>query len=357
VADPLIVHWPRRIPAAQRGTVRRQYVHAIDLAPTVLEAVGVDPPRELDGVEQQPLEGVSLAYSFGEPDAPERHTTQYYEMLGCQAIYHEGWKAVVYHPIQDDRPGLDVAEWELYDLRVDPSECHDLAAQHPARRQELVERWWVEAAKYQVLPLDNRPFSDFVLGRPPPVPERRCYVYWPGRAPVPEAVAAPTKNRPHTITAFLRVGPDGGGLEGVIAVQGSVLGGWSFHVRAGTLVYVHNLSGWREYRVAAPLPTLAPGEHLVAFRFIPGDGGRHRGELVVDGEVVGAGEIERATWSRYSLTGHGLTVGYATGIPPCDRDYRAPFPFGPALDHVEIEVGGTGTVDVEAVVADLMASE
>ena len=173
---------------------------------------------------------------------------------------------------------------------------------------------------------------------------------------MPETVAAPTKNRPHTITALLRVGA-GSDLQGVLAVQGSVLGGWSFHIQAGMLVYAHNLSGWREYRVTAPLPSLAPGEHRVAFRFTPGEGGPHRGELAVDGEVVGTGAIKRAAWSRYSITGHGLTVGYATGIPPCDREYRSPFRFGPALDHVEIEVGGTATVDVAATVADLLASQ
>jgi arylsulfatase len=321
-----------------------------------LEAIGVEPPRELGGVEQRPLEGVSFAYAFDEPEAPERHTTQYYEMFGCRAIYHEGWKAVVYHPIQDEQPGLDIAEWELYDLRADPAECHDLAAERPERLRALVERWWAEAERYQVLPLDNRPFSDLVLSRPPPVPERQRYVYWPGRAPVPENVAAPTKNRPHTIAAVLRV-DHGSELGGVLAVQGSVLGGWSFHIKAGTLVYVHNLSGWREYRVTAPLPALAPGEHRVAFRFTPGQGGPHRGELLVDDEVVGTGEIKRAAWSRYSITGHGLTVGHATGIPPCDRDYRAPFAFGPALDRVEIDVGGTATVDSEATVADIMASQ
>ena len=362
VADPLIVHWPNGIGAAERGTVRRQYVHAIDITPTVLETIGVDPPRQLGGVEQQPLEGVSFAYSFGDAAAPERHTTQYYEMLGCRAIYHEGWKAVVYHPIQDDRPGLDVAGWELYDLRSDPTECHDLAAQQPERCRELVERWWVEAAKHQVLPLDNRPFSDFVLSRPSFVPDRPSYVYWPGGAPIPEGLAAPTKNRPHTITAHVMVGddagPEGAGPEGAIAVQGSVLGGWSFHIQDGNLTYVHNLSGWREYRVAAPLPALPPGEHRLAFRFIPGDGGLHRGELLVDGEVVGAGDIKRFTWNRYSITGHGLTIGYATGIPPCDRDYRAPFTFaGCTLDRVEIDVGGTPFLDVAAEVADVMASQ
>jgi hypothetical protein len=121
---------------------------------------------------------------------------------------------------------------------------------------------------------------------------------------------------------------------------------------------VHNLSGWREYRVAAPLPPLAAGEHALAFRFTPGDGGVHRGELLVDGTVIGEGDIKRFTWSRYSLTGHGLTVGYATGIPPCDRDYGAPFTFtGAELDRVEIDVGGPGALDVEAEVADIIGSQ
>ena len=356
VADPLIVHWPRGIAEEHRGTVRHQYVHAIDVAPTLLEAIGVEPPAQINGVTQQPLDGVSFAYSFAAADAAERHTTQYYEMFGCRAIYHEGWKAVVYHPMQEDEPGIDVAAWELYDLRADPTECHDLAAAQPGKLEEMVERWWQEAATHQVLPLDNRPFSDFVLARPRPVPDRNHYVYWPGRSAVPELLAAPTKNRPHTITAHVRV-DDGGDLEGALAVQGSVLGGWSFHVQGGRLAYVHNLSGWREYRVEAPLPTLAPGEHTLAFRFTPGTTGVHRGELLVDGEVIGAADIKRFTWNRYSLTGHGLTVGYAVGIPPCDRDYRAPFAFGPALDRVEIDVEGTAFVDIEAEVADAMASQ
>ena len=356
VADPLIVHWPAGIDGAHRGTVRRQYVHAVDIVPTVLELLGVEPPATVAGVEQEPLAGVSFAYSFAAPDAPERHTTQYYEMLGCRAIYDDGWKAVVYHPIQDDEPGLDVAPWELYDLRTDPTECHDLAADEPERLEAMVERWWAEAEKYGALPLDNRPFSSFVLERPHAVPDRQQYVYWPGRAPVPEPVAAPTKNRRHTITAHVVV-DDGAVLEGVLAVQGSVLGGWSFHVVGGELVYVHNLSGWREYRVAAPLPALAVGAHRLAFRFTPGDGGRHRGELLVDDEVVGAGDISRVSWNRYSLTGHGLTAGYAAGIPPADREYQAPFRFGPVLERVVIDVEGPPSVDVAAEIADALSSQ
>jgi arylsulfatase A-like enzyme len=360
VADPLIVHWPSRIGGDERGGLRRQYVHAVDVTPTILEAVGVQAPTVLRGVEQRPVEGVSFAYSFGDADAPERHTTQYYEMFGCRAIYHDGWKAVVYHPIQSDEPGLDAVGWELYDLRADPAECHDLAAEQPEKCQELVELWWAEAEKYQVLPVDNRPFSELVMARPG-LPERDRYVYWPGRAPVPETQVAPIKNRPHTVTAFVTVPEadsrsDGPPLEGVLAVQGSVLGGWSFHVQDGALVYVHNLSGWREYRVEGPLPPLGPGEHQLAFRFSPGDAGPARGEVLVDGEVVGTGDIDRPTWGRYSLTGHGLTAGYATGIPPCDRDYQAPFPCT-ALDRVEIDVRGSRFVDAEAEAADVLASQ
>ena len=342
VADPLIVHWPRRI---TRTGLRRQYVHAIDIAPTVLEAIGIDAAEEMDGI--------SFAPTFDDADAADRHTTQYYEMFGCRAIYHEGWKAVVYHPMQADEPALDATHWELYDLRTDPTECHDLAAEQPRKRDELVERWWAEAEANDVLPLDNRPFSEFVLARRRTVPERQRYIYWPNRAPVPEAMAAPTKNRPHTITAYIEV--DTHLPEGVLAVQGSVLGGWSFHVANNELTYVHNSSGWREYRVSAPLPDLAPGEHTLGFRFTPNPDGTHRGELLVDDQTTGEGVIKRAAWNRYSLTGHGLTAGYATGIPPCD-DYRAPFRCH-ALTSVTIDVGGTPTVDAEAEAQDALASQ
>lgn len=356
VADPLIVHWPRGIPAEARGGVRTQYVHAVDVAPTVLELLGVDPPSVVGGVEQRPLEGVSFAYSLAHADAPERHTTQYYEMFGCRALYHEGWKAVVYHPILDPEPGLDIVEWELYDLRADPAECNDLAAVEPGRLQAMVERWWEEAERHQVLPLDNRPFSELVHDRPPAAPERGRYLYWPGRAPVPEAQAAPTRNREHTVTAHVRVGDDA--LAGVLAAQGSVLGGWSFHVLHGELVYVHNLSGWRNYRVAAALPALSPGPHQLAMHFTPGvAGGPGQAELLVDGAVIGRGEITRSALSRYSLTGHGLTAGYAPGIPAADTDYPGPFPFGPALERVVIGVVGETVIDAEGEAAHAIATQ
>ncbi len=354
VADPLIVHWPRGI--AARGEVRHQYVHAVDLVPTILEVIGVDAPDSVAGVEQRPLDGTSFAYTFADGGAAERHTTQYYEMFGCRALYHDGWKAVTYHEIQSDDPGLDHAQWELYDLRADPSECHDRAADEPDRLAAMVERWWEEAERNQVLPIDNRPFSEMVFGRPSAVAERSRYTYWPGRAPVPESVAVNVRNRAHLITAHVTVPAEVDALAGVLAVQGSVLGGWSFHLLAdGRLVYVHNLAGWRSYRVEAsvgPDGRLAPGDHQLAIRFTP-----PLAELLVDGEVVGSGEVKRTVWSRFSLTGAGLTAGWSPDFSPADEDYRGRFEFTGVLHRVEVDVEGAAQVDADAEVEDIISSQ
>jgi arylsulfatase A-like enzyme len=360
VADPLIVHWPDGI--AARGEVRDQYVHAIDLVPTVLELVGIEPPDAVRGVAQQPLEGVSFAYSLDAPDAPERHTTQYYEMFGCAALYDHGWKAVTWHPIQVDAPGLDQVQWELYDLRADPSECDDLAAEHPERLAEMVARWWDEAERHHVLPLDNRAFSDFVFGRPRNEWPGGVMVVHPHRPPVPEDSAPDVRGRPHSITAHVSIA-DGPGAEvpnGVLAVQGSVLGGWSFHLLAdGRLCYVHNLSGWREHRVEAPVgERLTPGDHTLAFTFEPGvDGAPNQGRLFVDDEEIGSGPIRRTTWARFSLTGAGLTAGWSPDLSPADGDYRGAFRFTHHLDRVVIRTAGPSHVDPETETRDAIARQ
>ena len=354
VADPLIVHWPQGI--AARGEVRHQYVHAIDVVPTILEVIGIGLPASIDGVAQVPIDGVSFAYTFDAPNAPERHTTQYYEMLGCRALYHEGWKAVTYHEVQADEPGLDQAPWELYDLRADPTERVDLADNEPLRLAALVERWWAEAERNNVLPLDNRPFSEMVFGRPSSVRERARYTYYPGRAPVPESVAVNVRGRPHVITAHVTIAEGMGVVEGVLAVQGSVLGGWSFHLLGdGRLVYVHNLSGWRSYRVEGPVSEdgrLAPGDHTLAMRFEP-----PAVELLVDGTVVGSGEVRRTVWSRFSLTGAGLTAGWSPDFSPADEDYRGRFACTATLHRVDIDVQGAVAVDPEHEAADIIASQ
>jgi arylsulfatase A-like enzyme len=351
VADPLIVHWPAGI--AARGEVRHQYVHAIDIAPTLLEVIGIEPPAEVQGVAQRPLDGTSFAYTFADAAARERHTLQHYEMLGCRALYDDGWKAVTYQEIQADEPRLDEPQWELYDLRADPSECHDLAAEQPERLAAMIERWWEEADRHQVLPLDNRPFSELVFGRTPSVRPRARYTYWPGRAPVPESVAVNVRGRPHVITAHVSIDEHLPVAEGVLAVQGSVLGGWSFHLLGdGRLCYVHNLAGWRLYRVEADIGRLAPGEHTLAFRFAGPEA-----ELLVDGAVVGSGTVTRTIWSRFSLTGAGLTVGWSPDHSPADEDYRGRFAFTGTLHRVDIDVDGAPHVEPDQEAADAIAAQ
>jgi hypothetical protein len=204
-----------------------------------------------------------------------------------------------------------------------------------------------------VLPLDNRPFSELVFERPGAVAPRARYTYWPGRMPVPESVAVNVRGRPHEITAHVTV-PDGlDRLEGVLAVQGSVLGGWSFHLLAdGRLVYVHNLAGWRLYRVEAQIDRLPPGDHTLGFRFDPPGA-----ELLVDGGVVGSGEIRRTIWSRFSLTGAGLTAGWSPDFSPADEDYRGRFAFTGTLHRVDIDVDGAAIVDPEREADDIIAMQ
>jgi arylsulfatase len=338
VADPLIAHWPRGI--AERGGVRRQFVHAVDVVPTVLEAVGLTAPDAIDGIPQRAIEGTSFAYTFAAADAAERHETQYFEMFGCRALYHRGWKAVAYHPIQDVT-SFERDVWELYDVRADPSECHDLASRHPERLQALIDLWWREAERYQVLPIDSRAFSRLVLERPSAVPARRRYVYHPDTSAIPEVAAVNVRNRSHRVTASITI--PAGGAEGVLASQGSALGGWALYVRGQRLCYVHNFIGAELHRVAAATP-LPPGAQALAMRFTRT--GEHCGEvaLLVDDVEVATGEIPHFTPTRFSITGAGLTVGRGNPLAVGD-DYDGPFPFTGHLDRVVIEVDGLPFAD------------
>ncbi|HMD44538.1 MAG TPA: arylsulfatase [Acidimicrobiales bacterium] len=341
VADPLIVHWPSRI--TDGGGVRPQYVHAIDLVPTVLEALGARSPDEIGGIEQSPIEGVSFAESLGDADAPSRHLTQYYEMFGSRALYHDGWKAVTYHPMQDTRVGFDDDAWELYHVAVDPSECHDLAAAHPETLRQLVERWWVEAGRHQVLPLDNRAFSAFVLDRPHPIPPRTRYVYLPGAAPVPEMAAADVRNRSHSIMVEADV-PEG--AQGVLLAQGCGLAGWSFYLLDGRLAYTHNYVTLEEEHVDAGEP-VRPGRHELVFDYERTGAHRGVGRLRVDGRLVGEGEIPRFVPMRFSITGAGLSCGYGDGLA-VTRRYTGAFPFTGRIHRAVVEVDGAPFIDPAA---------
>ncbi len=355
VADPLIVHWPAG--TGQTAQPRRQFVHAIDIMPTLLELLELDVPDSLGGVAQSPVQGTSFAASLTEPEAPDRHTVQYFEIFGCRALYLEGWKAVSFHPMQDTSHGFEEDQWELYHIETDPSECHDLAGEEPERLQRMVDRWWAEARTYGALPLDNRAFSELVFDRPRPVPERSRYVYYPGTAVVPEMVAVNVRNRDHRIRAVVDIpGPgEGPAVEGVLVAQGSGLGGWSLYLTEGRLAYVHNFVSLEE-RVVEADRAVPSGRHEVGFRFERTGNHRGVGHLDVDGEPCGVIEIPRFTVTRFSLTGAGLTCGFSDGLP-VTRRYRAPFRFTGGLREVVVEVDGPPWLDPESEAEDAMVRQ
>ncbi|MGH3576968.1 MAG: arylsulfatase, partial [Mycobacterium sp.] len=254
---------------------------------------------------------------------------QYFEMFGSRALYHEGWKAVTFRPIgplYDDGLNWNAPfaddRWELYHVAVDPAEIHDLAAQHPDRLADMVERWWVEARANQVLPLDNRVLHTLVNPKPDRRAPRLSTTYFPGGSPVPETVAANVKNRSHTIEVDLTVAA-GEPAAGVLLAQGSVLGGFSLHLRDGYPRYVHNLYGKELHVVAADTP-VGPGRHRLVFRFEREADGGGPAVLEVDGTLVARGHIPAFTVAAFSATGAGLTCGYEVG-PAVGDDYAAPF--------------------------------
>jgi arylsulfatase A-like enzyme len=344
VADPCILRWPRRLVPEGDG-IRRQFAHAIDILPTVLELAGIEAPDTIDYVPQAPIEGTSFAYLLAPDgaDAAERHETQYFEMLGSRAIYHQGWKAVTFKAIGPLYQGgisnyetpFDEDEWELYHVAEDHSEVHDLAAAHPERLADMVALWWDEAARNQVLPVDNRIVHTVLNPKPDRRQPRQRYIYYPGGSPVPEAVAANVRNRTHHIAADATI-PEHGVVQGTLLAFGSALGGFSLHVRDGRLHYVHNLFGRERHTVDSDVP-LTPGRHRLGFDYIStGAGGE--GSLLIDGEVVGTGPIAEFTPVRFNIHGAGLSCGYELG-PAVGTGYEAPFTFTGTLHSVTVTVG------------------
>ncbi len=346
MSDALIVHWPKGIEA--RGEVRGQYSHVVDVVPTVLEALGVDPPAQINGVAQRPIEGVSFAHTFASPDAPTGKTVQYYEMIGSRAIWHDGWKAVAEQeqgpPLTEE--GLARQRWELYHVAEDFSECHDLAAQHPEKLAELVERWWAEAGKYNVLPLDARMQARMAERKPLAARDTSRYVYYAGGAAQFEYTAVNLKNRSHTITAEVFI-PEGG-AEGVLLAHGSWFAGYSLYVKDRRLHYVHNYLGLQEYRVSSDRE-VPSGAVSLGLQFTKT--GEHRGTatLFIGDQQVGEAEIPRTVPAVIETSGEGLCCGYDSGLPVTEH-YRAPFRFTGRIKRVVVEVDGAAAEDHAAAV-------
>ncbi len=357
-ADPMMVSWPARIGAS--GEIRRQYAHAVDVVPTLLECVGVELPEQVRGVTQHPFEGVSFARSFDAADADTGKETQFYSMLGTRAIWHRGWKAATVTPAAPEAWG-DFAQqrWELFDTANDPSECNDLAEKEPARLQELVALWWTEAGRYQALPLESRNAVE-ILGaeRPQLAIPRDRYVYYPGCGEVPESVAVNVRNRSYSIAAELEVADPK--ASGVLFAQGARFGGHALYLKDGVLKYVYNYVGQLEQIVESTEHVPLGHVYLSASFDKDGDSMPTQGTLTlyIGQRAVGSAKIKTQP-GKFSLAGEGLNIGREGGEPVTD-DYPGSSPWafsGGTLKQVIIDVSGDAFVDLAREAAAMMARE
>jgi arylsulfatase A-like enzyme len=319
-----IVHWPKGIEG--KGEVRSQFHHVIDVAPTILEAAGLPEPTSVNGVAQQPIEGVSMLYSFNDARADERHETQYFEMFGNRGIYHKGWTAVTRHKtpwllVGEKVPPFDDDIWELYDTNKDWTQAKDLAKQMPEKLRELQRLWLIEATRYNVLPLDDRSAERFdpdLAGRPVLI-RGNAQLLFGGMGRLSENSVVNVKNKSHSVTAEIEVPTTG--AEGVIVAQGGNIGGWSLYTKGGKLEYCYNLLGVQYTYVEAD-STLTAGDHQVRMEFAYDGGGLGKGGsvlLFVDGKQVGAGKVAATAGMVFSAD-DGCDVGQDTGSP-VSEDY------------------------------------
>jgi arylsulfatase len=337
-----IVRWPAGIDA--RGEVRSQFHHVIDIVPTILDVAGLPAPVFVDGVQQKPLEGVSMTYSFNDPDAAERHETQYFEMFGNRGIYHKGWTAVTKHRTPWETgpdvvtPAFDDDVWELYDTTTDWTQAHDVSSQHPDKLHELQRLWLIEAVKYDVVPLDDR-FATRALpemsGRPALVTGRKQLLFG-GMGRLTESSVLSMKNTSFSMTAEIVV-PETG-AEGVIVAQGGVTGGMSLYLKDGRPKFCYNFFGLERY-YAEGSQKVTPGTHQVRMEFTYDGGGIGKGgisHLFIDGVDIGSGRIEQTEAFLFSAD-ETCDVGDEFGSP-VTTDYNVTT-FTGEVNWVELELG------------------
>ena len=320
----MVIHWPKGI--AAKNEIRSQWHHVIDIAPTILEAAGLPEPKTVDGNVQTPIEGVSLLYTFKNPEAASTHKTQYFEIFGNRGIYQDGWLAhTVHRAAWESKPRHPLLEdkWELYHVDEDFSCTNDLATKNPEKLKELQALFLQEALKYNVLPLDDRSLertNAALVGRPDLMAGRTSLTVFDGMTGMSENVFINAKNRSHTITADVEI-PEGG-AEGVILAQAGRFGGWSLYLKDGKPTYAYNYLGLETFKVAAA-KAIPAGKATVRFEFTydgggPGKGGQ--GVVLVNGEKVAEGRIERTQGFIYSAD-EGADVGQ-DGETPVSSDYK-----------------------------------
>jgi len=325
----------------------------------------VEPPQAIRGVTQAPMQGVSFAAALNDAGVASKHRTQYFEMLGHRAIYKDGWRAVCPwpgpsfaeagtgfgNPISSEKLSeLDAKGWELYHTDEDPAENHNLAADHRDKLIELIGTWYVEAGKYNVLPVDGSGLARMVAEKPLVSRPRDQYRYVPGTQSIPNFAAPRLLNRPHAITATVDI-PDGG-AEGVLICQGTAAGGYSLYIKDGHLHYVHNYVSRQRFEVSSPDPVLA-GKHELRFEFEPtgqpdmakGRGVPARLQLYVDGTLVASADAPYTT--PFFFNPGLVSCGHNPGSP-VTPDYKSPFAFTGKLPQVVVDVSGQLIVDPEA---------
>jgi arylsulfatase A-like enzyme len=352
VRQGMAISWPKVI--TDRGGIRHQFHHVIDIVPTILQATGIKQPRVVDGIVQHPIEGVSMMYTFDKKNAnaPSTHRTQYFEMMGDRALYHDGWMAstkVMRAPWVQFPPKVGVLDypWELYDLRKDWTQAEDVAAQYPAKLKELQALFWREAQKYQVLPLDSSMVSRLITPRPSITAGRNVFTWTKPLTGTPNGDAPSVLNTSYNFKAEVEV-PQGG-AEGMLITQGGRFAGYGFYVLKNKPVFLWNLVDLKRERWEGP--ALAPGKHVLEFDFkygglgmatlafgdVSGIGRGGTGVLRVDGEVVATRRMEH-TLPFIMQWDENLDIGSDTGTPVDDRDYQVPFTFTGKINKITLTI-------------------
>jgi hypothetical protein len=338
----MVISWPSRI--KDTGGIRAQWHHVIDILPTVLDAVGLPQPEEVNGVKQRPMEGTSMVYTFDNANAPTTRRTQYFELFGNRAIYNDGWIATTTPagpPWSSNVPMVDVItgyKWELYHVDEDFSEAKNLAASQPNKLKELQDLFYAEATKYHVLPLDNdRVMRLNPANRPSLTEGRTSFTYNGNIKRIPEGVAPDIKNRSWRITA--KVGVPEGGAEGMIATLGGLFDGWALYLFKGKPVFHYNFANVDHYEIAGP-EALSVGKHTIVFDFQYDGGGIGKGgtgKLKVDDNQVAEGRIEHTVAVRFTMSVETLDIGEDTGTP-LNLSYDVPFKFSGTIKNVTIDL-------------------
>ena len=334
----LAISWPKRIKA--KGEIRDQFHHVIDIAPTLLEVIGIEPPAQFNGIAQKPVEGVSMAYTFDDANAEDARTTQYFEMLGNQGIYHDGWMASAIRGVpwaSEPEPGdLLNMPWELYHVEKDFSQANDLAQENPEKLDELIKLFFAQAARYNVLPLDDRKTERLNVDNRPSLTQGRTKFTYPNLLRLPEGAAPDLKHRSHQILANVVI-PEGG-ADGMLFTQGGRFAGYGLYVKENRLIYHYNLAGVERFTVRSDT-TIPTGEVTLKMVYVTDADRAFAGadvKLFANDKLIGKGRVEKSIPNRVTLD-ETLDIGFDTGTPVAE-DYELPFKFTGAVKSVTIEL-------------------